>query len=105
MLDLILIIFLIASLFKPDVLLSKKMREQASDEQKAVLVKNLRKIYALLVASLESLGIIRYSQKVGVTLAVIFIALFFIFAIPAIKENSKIKKEIEGQKVEEEKGE
>ena len=41
MIDLILIIMLIVSLAKPDILLSKKMKEKATDEQKNILTKNL----------------------------------------------------------------
>lgn len=52
MLNLILIIMLIISLFKPDILLAKKLKEKANDEQKVILTKNLRKICAIIVASL-----------------------------------------------------
>lgn len=94
MLDLILIIMLIVSLFKPDVLLSKKMKEKANDEQKKILTKNLRKIYTITVALLESAALIRYTQALGSILAIVFIILFFVISLPAIKENSKITKEL-----------
>lgn len=94
MIDLILIIMLIVSLFKPDVLLSKKMKEKATDEQKNVLTKNLRKIYAIMVATFESLALMRYTEVVGIILSVVFIILFFTISLPAIKENSKITKEL-----------
>lgn len=94
MIDLILIIMLIVSLFKPNVLLSKKMKEKATDEQKNVLTKNLRKIYAIMVATFESLALMRYTEVVGIILSVVFIILFFTISLPAIKENSKITKEL-----------
>ncbi len=94
MIDLILIILLIVSLFKPDVLLAKKIKETASEDQKMILVKNLRKIYAILVAMFESIAIIRFSQIVGIVLSIIFIVLFFVISLPAAKENRKIIKEL-----------
>lgn len=94
MIDLILIIMLIISLFKPDVLLSKKIREKASEDQKITLTKNLRKIYAILVAVFESLALIRYTELLGIILSLVFIILFFTISLPAIKENSKITKEL-----------
>ncbi len=94
MIDLILIIMLIVSLSKPDILLSKKMKEKASDEQKKILTNNLRKIYAIMVATFESLALIRYTEFVGSILTVVFIILFFVVSLPAIKENSKIVKEL-----------
>ena len=94
MIDLILIIMLIVSLFKPNVLLSKKMKEKATDEQKNVLTKNLIKIYAIMVATFESLALMRYTEVVGIILSVVFIILFFTISLPAIKENSKITKEL-----------
>ena len=94
MIDLILIIMLIISLFKPDVLLSKKIREKASEDQKITLTKNLRKIYAILIAVFESLALIRYTEFLGIILSLVFIILFFTISLPAIKENSKITKEL-----------
>ena len=41
---LILIIMLIVSISKPDILLAKKIKEMANDEQKIIRTKNLRKI-------------------------------------------------------------
>lgn len=94
MLDLILIIMLIVSISKPDILLSKKMKERANDEQKIILSKNLRKIYAIMVALFESMAIMRYTEIVGIILTIVFIILFFVISLPAIKENSKITKEL-----------
>lgn len=94
MIDLILIIMLIISLSKPDILLSKKMKEKANEEQKKILTKNLRKIYAIMIATIESLALMRYTELVGVILAIIFIVLFFVISLPAIKENKSITKEI-----------
>lgn len=95
MLDLFLIIILIISLAKPDILLAKKVKEKASDEQKQILVKNLRKIYAILIALFESLAIMRYSTIVGAVLLVILIVLFFTISWPATKQNRQILKELE----------
>lgn len=94
MIDLILIIIIIISLAKPDILLSKKMKEKANEEQKNKFTKNLRKIYAIIVAMFESLAIRRYNEFFGIILANIFIILFFTISLPAIKENSKITKEL-----------
>jgi len=82
MLDLFLIIILIISLAKPD-------------EQKQILVKNYRKIYAILIALFESLAIMRYSSIIGGVLAIIFIILFFTISWPATKQNKQILKELE----------
>ena len=94
-LDLFLIIILIISLAKPDILLAKKVKEKASDEQKQILVKNYRKIYAILIALFESLAIMRYSSIIGGVLAIIFIILFFTISWPATKQNKQILKELE----------
>ena len=94
MIDLILIILLIVSLAKPDILLSKKIKEKANDEQKTILTKNLRKIYAIIVLAFESIAIMRYNQGVGLILVIIFFVLFFVISLPATKENSKIIKEL-----------
>lgn len=94
MLDLILIIMILISLAKPDILLAKKMKEKANEEQKMVLTKNLRKIYAIMVALIESVALMRYTEMVGIILTIIFIVLFFVISLPAIKENSKIVKEL-----------
>ena len=90
MLDLFLIIILIISLAKPDILLAKKVKEKASDEQKQTLVKNYRKIYAILIALFESLAIMRYSTIVGFVLVIIFFILFFTISWPATKQNKQI---------------
>lgn len=94
MLDLILIIMIIISLFKPDVLLAKKVKEKANEEQKTILTKNLRKMYSIMVALFESIALIRYTEMVGIILAIVFFVLFLVISLPAIKENSKIMKEL-----------
>ena len=96
MIELILIIIIIVSLAKPDILLSKKMKEKANEEQKNILTKNLRKIYAIMVALFESLALMRYKETVGIILTIVFLILFFVISVPAIKENSKITKELNG---------
>lgn len=93
-LDLFLIIILIISLAKPDILLAKKVKEKASDEQKQILVKNYRKIYAIVIALFESLAIMRYSTIIGLVLVVIFFILFFTISWPATKQNKQILKEL-----------
>lgn len=99
MLDLILIILLIISLFKPDILLAKKMRDNANDEQKAILVKNLRKIYVILIGFIESIALIFYESIMwgAIVSTVIFVILFFVISLPAVKQNSKIVKEVNGK--------
>ena len=96
MIDLILIIIIIVSLAKTDILISKKMKEKANEEQKNILTKNLRKIYAIMVALFESLALMRYQETVGILLTIVFLILFFVISVPAIKENSKITKELNG---------
>ena len=96
MIDLILIIIIIVSLAIPDILLSKKMKEKANEEQKNILTKNLRKIYAIMVALFESLALMRYKETVRIILTIVFLILFFVISVPAIKENSKITKELNG---------
>ena len=85
---------LIVSLSKPEVLLSKKIREKANEEQKNVLAKNLRKQYAISVAALESVALMRYTSSIGAILAIVCIVLFFKVALPAKKENDIILKEL-----------
>ena len=80
---------------------NKELREliengQANEEQKNILTKNLRKIYSVIVALFESLALMRYTEIVGIILAIVFIILFIIISVPAIKENSKITKELNG---------
>lgn len=94
MLDLFLIIILIISLAKSDILLAKKVKEKASDEQKQILVKNYRKIYAILIALFESLAIMRYSTIIGFVLVIIFFILFFTISWTATKQNKQILKEL-----------
>ena len=93
-LDLFLIIILIISIAKPDILLAKKVKEKASDEQKQILVKNYRKIYAIIIALFESLAIMRYSTIIGFVLVIIFFILFFTISWPATKQNKQILKEL-----------
>ena len=47
-----------------------------------------------MIATIESLALMRYTEIVGVILAIVFIVLFFVISLPAIKENKKITKEI-----------
>lgn len=94
MIDLILIIMLIVSLSKPDILLAKKVKEKANEEQKNIMVKNLRKIYAIMVGLFESMALMRYTEIVGIILTIVCIVLFVVISVPAIKENSKIMKEL-----------
>ncbi len=67
MLDLFLIIILIISLAKPDILL----------------------------ALFESLAIMRYSTIIGFVLVIIFFILFFTISWPATKQNKQIIKDLE----------
>ncbi len=98
MLDLILIILLIVSISKPDILLAKKVREKANEEQKSVLAKNIRKVYGFLIATIETVALRRYvDDDLGIVLlivTIVLLVLFFVFAVPAIKENRKILKEL-----------
>lgn len=98
MLNLILIVLLIISLSKPDILIAKKYREKANDEQKAILAKNLRKSYVVFICATETLGITRYFGYLGVIPLVISVVLFFALSVRAgIKENRKIVKELKNQ--------
>lgn len=99
MIELILIIILIIGLFKPEILLSKKMKEKANEEQKKVLTKNLRKIFAIVIVPIsidpiEKLGDMMYTNFLGLILAIVFFVLVFAVALPAIQENNRIVKEI-----------
>ena len=94
MLDLILIVILIISLAKPDILLAKKVKEKANDEQKDRMAKNNRKIFGILVATIEGAAITRYFPIIGIIISVILIVLLVTISLPAVKENSKIMKEL-----------
>lgn len=98
MIDLILIILLIISISKPDILLSKKIKEKANDEQKNILARNFRKSYAILIAFFETFALTRYFEGfldiVLYILIIIEFILFFTISLPAIKENKKIIKEL-----------
>ena len=61
---------LIVSLSKPDILLAKKVKEKANEEQKNIMVKNLRKIYAIMVGLFESMALMRYTEIVGIILTI-----------------------------------
>ena len=76
-------------------MLFSNVKEKVLDEQKQILVKNYRKIYAILIALFESLAIMRYSSIIGGVLAIIFIILFFTISWPATKQNKQILKELE----------
>ena len=95
MLDLFLIIILIISVAKPDILLAKNVKAKASAEQKQILVKNYRKMQAILIALFESLAIMRYSTIIGFVLVIIFFILFFTISWPATKQNRQILKDLE----------
>ncbi len=98
MIDLVLIILLIVSISKPDILLAKKVREKANDEQKNILVKNIRKTYGFLIATIETVALRRYvDDDLGIVLLIVTIlllVLFFVFALPGIKENRQILKDL-----------
>jgi hypothetical protein len=98
MLDLILIIMLIISLSKPDILLNKKMKEGASDEQKIILTRNFRKIFGIGIAIFETGALSRYLSGgwsiLILAMIVVELILFFKYVVPAIKENKKINNEI-----------
>ena len=51
--EMAVVIFLVISYFKPNILLSKKVREKVDEKQKEILVKNRREIYFLLVVTFE----------------------------------------------------
>lgn len=93
-----LTIIAIISLFKPDLLLGKKIREKVNEEQKEILIKNQRKIYCILAATFESLALsnIEYemAKVIGTILTIIFGVLLFVVVGPAMKESSKIMKEL-----------
>lgn len=98
MLDLILVILLIVSISKPDILLAKKVKEKANDNQKKIMAKNIRKIYGILIASIETVVLNRYVdgaiEILLLIVTIILFVLFFVFAIPAIKENKRIFNEL-----------
>lgn len=94
MIDLILIAFLIISIVKPDVLLSKKVRAKATPEQQKILVKNMRISYVVFIALIETMAISRYLESPTILLIPILIEIFVVFkySIPAAKENRSILK-------------
>lgn len=98
MIDLFLIILLIVSISKPDILLSKKVKERANEEQKNLLAKNIRKVYGILIAVIETMAIRRYVNEdfsiILLIISIILLVLFFILAIPGIRENRKILKDL-----------
>ena len=94
MLDLILIIILLISLAKPDILLANKVKEKANDEQKDRMLKNNRKIFGILIATFEGAAISRYFPIIGIIISVILIVLLVTISLPAARENSKIMKEL-----------
>lgn len=58
-------------------MLFSNVKEKVLDEPKQILVKNYRKIYAILIALFESLAIMRYSTIVGSVLA-LFLLFYFL---------------------------
>ena len=98
MIYLILIIMLIISISKPDVLLSKKIKVKASEEQNRILAKDLRKIYGFLIVAFVILRLItEYIDGIGgliciLIYVIIFLVLIFKILLPAKKEYSEITK-------------
>lgn len=94
MLDLVLIVLIIVSLSKPDILLSKDMKEKANEEQKKQLASNYRKLYSIVVASIESVALLRYNMILGAVCIIISFILLFAVAFPAKKKNKVILQEL-----------
>ena len=97
MISLILIILLIISLAKPDILLSKKIKDKATEEQQQILIKNSRKLYGTIIFLIEA-GSLNTIEEIPdmliLILEIIAIILFFYLGWPARKEISKINKEL-----------
>lgn len=51
-------------------------------------------MYAIMVVLFESVALMRYTEIIGIILSIVFIILFFVISLPAIKENLKITKEL-----------
>jgi hypothetical protein len=89
---------LIISFSKPEILLNRKMKEKANDEQKAILVKNIRKIYCISIVIIETGAMSRYASSDWTILILVALIvesiLLFKYSIPAIKENRKIINEL-----------
>lgn len=99
MLEILLVIMLIISLVKPESILSKKIKERANDEQKAILANNTRKIFPFVFVGFEltvgSLSrIISISETVKIILMIIWLICVFVIIWPIAKESSKIRKEL-----------
>ena len=99
MIDLILIIILIISISKPEIILkfiSKTLREKATKEEKENLIVDLRTAVLYSVLLLESLAISNYTVFISIILIIIFGILWVEKAYPAIrriKQTVKILKE------------
>lgn len=99
MIDLILIIILIISISKPEIMLkfiSKTLREKATKEEKENLIVDLRTAVLYSVLLLESLAISNYTVFISIILIIIFGILWVEKAYPAIrriKQTVKILKE------------
>ncbi len=93
MLTLVLLVFIIISYSKPELLISKKIKENATDEEKNIVSKNLRNIYITIILLIEGSSLISRTsgilQILGFVFAVIGIVCIVKF-IPKFKENKEI---------------
>ncbi len=91
--EMAVVIFLVISYFKPNILLSKKVREKVDEKQKEILVKNRREIYFLLVVTFEFVTDTVVAPWWFNLFTISFCIVMWILTIPQIKENRKIIKE------------
>jgi hypothetical protein len=98
----------IISFVKPDLYLTKKMKSGASEEQKAILIGNMRMVYSgawgmvfIILGFIDSLPSIFDTSTPTFTLVALILGgiaimaiVFFTVILPAIKANSAIVKGI-----------
>ena len=97
MLSLMLIVLIVLSIVKPDLMISKKLKELASDEQYEELVKYTR-ISNVFTLSMAEIALITpyYLEDSWLTIALytVLLVLFFAFGLKKIKRAAQLRKEI-----------
>lgn len=97
MLSLVILALLIVSIFKPDVLVSKKLSELASDEQYQDLVSCSRISYVFILLLIEvptATTTFLGESWVTIILLVILLAAFLAFGLKKVIKLNQLRKEI-----------
>ena len=88
------VIMLILILIKPDILISKKIKSLANDEQLKELITNLKKTYSIGCATIIGILLFDFSTILSLIIVIPMLILLFTVGLPASKKASNILKEL-----------